>query len=80
MQAELTVLDNSQCGFWSDALTGGLRPTQLCAGDTTAQAWIDLQTRQSILGSVRPTKYAQVRLESQERGLLEDQHNEETNI
>ena len=37
-KAELRVLDSSQCGFWSEALTGGLRPSQMCAGDTTAQA------------------------------------------
>ena len=36
-KAELRVLDNSQCGFWSGALTGGLRSSQMCAGDTTAQ-------------------------------------------
>ena len=37
-KAELTVLANSQCGFWSAALTGGLRSSQMCAGDSTAQA------------------------------------------
>ena len=41
-KAELRVLANSQCGFWSGALTGGLRSSQMCAGDSTAQACIDI--------------------------------------
>ena len=39
-KAELRVLANSQCGFWSGALTGGLRSSQMCAGDSTAQVCI----------------------------------------
>ena len=33
-KAELTVMANSQCGFWSDILTGGLMPSQMCAGNS----------------------------------------------
>ena len=37
-KAELTVLENRKCGTWPSSLTGGMRPTQMCAWDSSAAA------------------------------------------